>query len=49
MVRERWGSDTSKKNACYGEFLDADWKTMLKDMSDTELEQELTRMMGVPE
>jgi len=49
MVRERWGSDTSKKNACYGEFLDADWKTMLKDMSDTEIEQELTRMMGVPE
>jgi len=49
MVRERWGSDTSKKNACYGEFLDADWKTMLKDMSDTEIKQELTRMMGVPE
>jgi len=48
-VRERWGDDTSKKNACYGEFLEADWKSILKEMSDAEIEQELSRMMGVPE
>lgn len=48
MVRDRWGSDADKKSACYAEFLDADWKRMLKEMNDEQIEAELERMLGIP-
>lgn len=47
-VRERWPNDPEKKNACYTEFLEADWKTMLKEMKDDQLEKELDRMLEIP-
>jgi siroheme synthase-like protein len=47
-VRERWADDPEKKNVCYTEFLEADWKTMLKEMNEDELDKELNRMMEMP-
>ncbi len=44
-VRGHWPGDSVRKNACYAAFLEADWKTMLKDMSDEQVEEELTRMV----
>ena len=49
MVRSRWPDEPAKKNACYVEFLEADWKKMLKESSDDEIEEELTRMLEMPE
>jgi len=48
-VRSQWAGDPAKKDACYAEFLEADWKTMLKESSEEEIEEELTRMLQIPE
>jgi siroheme synthase-like protein len=48
MVRDRWPDEPEKKNACYAEFLEADWKQMLKEMNEDEIEEELTRMLEIP-
>jgi siroheme synthase-like protein len=48
-VRERWADDPGKKNACYAEFLEADWKSLLKESSDDQIEEELTRMLKMPD
>jgi siroheme synthase-like protein len=45
-VQDKWMDDPDKKTACYVEFLDADWKSMLKEMKDEEIEQELNRMLN---
>jgi hypothetical protein len=47
-VRDRWGDDSAKKNACYGEFLEADWKSMLKESNEEQIEEELTRILEMP-
>jgi siroheme synthase-like protein len=43
-VLARWRGQPEKKAQCYNRFLQADWKTILKDKSDTEIEEELERM-----
>jgi uroporphyrin-III C-methyltransferase/precorrin-2 dehydrogenase/sirohydrochlorin ferrochelatase len=48
-VEDRWANDPTAKNACYNEFLEGDWKRMLEELSDEEIEQELTRMLEMPE
>jgi siroheme synthase-like protein len=48
-VRGQWADEPAKRDACYAEFLEADWKTMLKESSDEEIEEELTRMLKTPE
>ena len=48
-VRSQWADDPAKKDACYAEFLEADWKTMLKESSEEEIEEELARMLMIPE
>ncbi len=48
-VRNQWPDDAQRKNACYAEFLEADWKSMLKELSDEQIEEELTRMLHIPE
>jgi siroheme synthase (precorrin-2 oxidase/ferrochelatase) len=48
-VRGRWGDDAQKKNLCYAEFLEADWKRMLKELNEDQLEEELRRMLEIPE
>jgi siroheme synthase-like protein len=48
-VRSQWADDAQRKNACYSEFLEADWKSMLKELNDEQIEEELTRMLQLPE
>jgi siroheme synthase-like protein len=48
-VESRWANDPAAKNACYSEFLEADWKKMLEELSDEQIEKELTRMLEMPE
>jgi siroheme synthase-like protein len=48
-VRGQWADDPAKRDACYTEFLEADWKSILKESSDEEIEEELTRMLKTPE
>ena len=48
-VESRWADDPARKNACYSEFLEADWKKMLEEMGDEQIEEELTRMLEVPQ
>jgi siroheme synthase-like protein len=47
-VRDRWPHDHERQNGCYAEFLEADWKRMLSDMSDVEIDKELERMREPP-
>jgi siroheme synthase-like protein len=47
-VREQWANDPEKKNACYAEFLEADWKRMLKELNNDQIEEELMRMLRMP-
>jgi siroheme synthase-like protein len=47
-VEGRWAGDAAKKNGCYSEFLEADWKKMLEEASDEQIEGELARMLEVP-
>jgi siroheme synthase-like protein len=48
-VRAEWADDPAKRDACYAEFLEADWKSLLKESSEEQIEDELTRMLKVPE
>ena len=48
-VRGKWGDAAARKNACYTQFLETDWKSILKESNDQQIEQELTRMLEMPE
>jgi uroporphyrin-III C-methyltransferase/precorrin-2 dehydrogenase/sirohydrochlorin ferrochelatase len=48
-VESRWADDPAAKNTCYSEFLEADWKKMLEELSDEQIEKELARMLEMPE
>jgi siroheme synthase-like protein len=48
MVRERWAGDPEKRNACYTEFLEAEWKRILTESNDAEVAEELERMIEMP-
>jgi precorrin-2 dehydrogenase/sirohydrochlorin ferrochelatase len=48
-VESRWANDPAKKNARYSEFLEADWKKMLEEMGDEQIQEELTRMLEMPQ
>jgi siroheme synthase-like protein len=48
-VRERWEGEPEKKNLCYTEFLEADWKTLLKESREEQIEEELARILKMPE
>ncbi len=45
MVHKRWGDDTVRKNSSFETFVMSDWKTMLKEMSDDEIQFRLEQMM----
>jgi siroheme synthase-like protein len=47
-VRERWAGDPAKKKICYAEFLEADWKRLLKELNDDEINEELARILEMP-
>ncbi|MEE9442319.1 MAG: bifunctional precorrin-2 dehydrogenase/sirohydrochlorin ferrochelatase [candidate division Zixibacteria bacterium] len=40
-VQSRWGDNTKERFASLDRFLSADWKTMIKNKNDAELENEL--------
>ena len=44
-VQEKYAGDSGKKNVCYERFLEADWKSLLKEKSDDEIDQEIQRML----
>lgn len=44
-VQGKWPEDPDKKNACYGRFLDADWKSILKNSSEEEIKSMLDEML----
>ncbi len=46
-VQARWKGDVDKKAASYGKFLNADWKTILKDKKGKEIEKMLDEMLEV--
>lgn len=46
QVQERWPADTEKKQNCYTSFLEADWKTLLKEKDKDAIERELAAMLG---
>ena len=46
-VLARWKDNMDKKTASYGKFLNADWKTILKDKKDGEIEKMLDEMLEV--
>lgn len=45
QVQERWGDDSEKKQNCYTSFLEADWKTMLKEKDKDAIEWKLAAMV----
>jgi len=47
-VRERWADQPDKKNICYAEFLELDWKTLFKEKNEEEIEEELSRILEMP-
>jgi hypothetical protein len=47
-VKKRWPNDPQKKNICYSEFLEVDWKRLLKEENDAEIEAELDRILEMP-
>ena len=44
-VQARWKGDPDKKAASYGKFLNADWKTILKEKKGDDLEIMLDEML----
>jgi siroheme synthase-like protein len=49
QVQARWGSDSAKKQDCYQRFLDADWKTILKEKDAESIRQALDQMLDEQE
>jgi hypothetical protein len=47
-VKKRWPNEPEKKNICYSEFLEVDWKSLLKGEKDAEIEAELDRILEMP-
>jgi len=47
MVRERWEGNAVKKEACFDRFLEADWKTILKERTPEEIQSDLQDMLDV--
>ncbi len=45
MVVEKFGDDKTKKEACFGRFLSADWKTIMKKKNAEEMEEELRALL----
>ncbi|MEW5701769.1 MAG: bifunctional precorrin-2 dehydrogenase/sirohydrochlorin ferrochelatase [Candidatus Zixiibacteriota bacterium] len=44
-VQKRWGADVQKKEACYDRFLEADWKSLLEQKSEEDIDRELAHMV----
>jgi siroheme synthase-like protein len=45
MVMDRWDDEIEKKNACYERFIAADWKTIIKEKNDHEIDNFISGML----
>jgi uroporphyrin-III C-methyltransferase/precorrin-2 dehydrogenase/sirohydrochlorin ferrochelatase len=46
MVLARWSDDFVQKTSCYTRFVEADWKTILKKLTEPEIDSELENMLA---
>jgi siroheme synthase-like protein len=44
-TQARWPDDMEQRMACFGRFVEADWKTMIKEMSEEQIESQLDAML----
>jgi siroheme synthase-like protein len=49
QVLRRWKDNPDQKVECYNRFLNADWKAILEEMSDQEIQEEIGRLIEMPE
>jgi len=47
MVFKRWPDNHDKRNECFGRFLAADWKAIIKEKDGEEIERQLDEMLEV--
>lgn len=47
-VRERWPNDAEKRRQCYEGFLEADWKEMMTELDDRQIEEALSALVEKP-
>jgi siroheme synthase-like protein len=47
-VKKRWPNQPEKKNICYSEFLEVDWKRLLKEEKDADIDAEMDRILEMP-
>jgi len=45
MVQERWPDNQHQKTVCFTQFLEADWKSLLKEKDKSVVEVELEKML----
>jgi len=45
MVQERWPGDVHQKTVCFAQFLETDWKSLLKEKDKGVIEVELEKML----
>lgn len=45
MVQERWSGDVHQKTVCFAQFLETDWKKLLKEKDKGVVEAELEKML----
>jgi len=48
QVRKRWADDSEKRNICYTKFLEIDWKPMLQEMNNADIQEELDKILEDP-
>ena len=44
-VRERWADEPHRMGGCYADFLESDWKTMLTELNDEQIDEQLTQLI----
>jgi siroheme synthase-like protein len=44
-VMNRWPGNRPKKIECFGRFIETDWKNLLKEKEDREIDQELDKLL----
>jgi len=49
QVLRHWKDNPDQKVECYNRFLNADWKAILGEMTDQEIQEEITRMIEMTE
>jgi siroheme synthase-like protein len=48
QVRERWAGDREKMTICYTKFLETDWKPLLEEKNNADVQEELDKILDDP-